>query len=85
MTFREGEMLPDPLYHYPDLFVESVFSLSALESKLVTYVQDPSASSQRLDLSSVPKISRVQAAQEAARMLHFEFFVLYAHLASKRS
>ncbi|KAE9409206.1 coatomer subunit gamma [Gymnopus androsaceus JB14] len=46
---------------------ESVFSLSALESKLVAYVQDPSASSQRLDLSSVPKISRVQAAQEAAR------------------
>ncbi|KAJ4485654.1 adaptin N terminal region-domain-containing protein [Lentinula aciculospora] len=46
---------------------ESVFSLTALESKLVAYVQDPGASSQPLDLSSVPKISRVQAAQEAAR------------------
>ncbi|KAJ3721911.1 coatomer subunit gamma [Lentinula raphanica] len=46
---------------------ESVFSLAALESKLVAYVQDPSASLQPLDLSSVPKISRVQAAQEAAR------------------
>ncbi|KAJ4468530.1 coatomer subunit gamma [Lentinula lateritia] len=46
---------------------ESVFSLAALESRLVAYVQDPSASSQPLDLSSVPKISRVQAAQEAAR------------------
>ncbi|THV06534.1 Coatomer, gamma subunit [Dendrothele bispora CBS 962.96] len=46
---------------------ESVFSLSALESKLVSYVKDPSAATQPLDLSSVPKISRAQAAQEAAR------------------
>ncbi|KAJ3789993.1 coatomer subunit gamma [Lentinula aff. detonsa] len=46
---------------------ESVFSLTALESKLVAYVQDPNASSQPLDLSSVPKISRAQAAQESAR------------------
>ncbi|KIK70520.1 hypothetical protein GYMLUDRAFT_32551 [Collybiopsis luxurians FD-317 M1] len=46
---------------------ESVFSLAALESKLVAYVQDPGASSQPIDLSSIPKISRGQAAQEAAR------------------
>ncbi|KAF6754279.1 coatomer subunit gamma [Ephemerocybe angulata] len=46
---------------------ESVFSLAALEAKLVAYVKDPSASSEPLDVSSVPKISRAQAAQEAAR------------------
>ncbi|KAJ2934308.1 hypothetical protein H1R20_g2752, partial [Candolleomyces eurysporus] len=46
---------------------ESVFSLAALEAKLVAYVKDPAAAAQPLDTSSVPKISRVQAAQEAAR------------------
>ncbi|KAG6911358.1 hypothetical protein DXG01_001029 [Tephrocybe rancida] len=46
---------------------ESVFSLAALESKLVAYVKDPSASTQAFDASSVPKISRSQAAQDAAR------------------
>ncbi|KAF9270770.1 coatomer subunit gamma [Marasmius fiardii PR-910] len=50
-----------------DVFVkeESVFSLSALESKLVSYIKD--SATQPLDLSTVPKISRAQAAQEAAR------------------
>ncbi|RXW24547.1 hypothetical protein EST38_g1280 [Candolleomyces aberdarensis] len=46
---------------------ESVFSLAALEAKLVAYVKDPAAAAQPLDTSSVPKISRAQAAQEAAR------------------
>ncbi|PPQ77020.1 hypothetical protein CVT25_014837 [Psilocybe cyanescens] len=46
---------------------ESVFSLSALESKLVAYVKDPSAATQPFDASSIPKISRAQAAQEVAR------------------
>ncbi|KAG5645353.1 hypothetical protein DXG03_006415 [Asterophora parasitica] len=46
---------------------ESVFSLAALESKLVAYVKDPSAAAQPFDASSVPKISRSQAAQDAAR------------------
>ncbi|KAG5340755.1 hypothetical protein C0989_000419 [Termitomyces sp. Mn162] len=46
---------------------ESVFSLAALESKLVTYVKDPSSSTQAFDISSVPKISRSQAAQDASR------------------
>jgi len=46
---------------------ESVFSLAALESKLVAYVKDTSAAERPFDVSSVPKISRVQAAQEAAR------------------
>ncbi|KAF5372830.1 hypothetical protein D9757_011128 [Collybiopsis confluens] len=45
---------------------ESVFLLAALKSKLVAYVQDPSASSQILDLSSVLKISRAQAARPSA-------------------
>ncbi|KAF5385266.1 hypothetical protein D9615_001157 [Tricholomella constricta] len=46
---------------------ESVFSLAALESKLVAYVKDPSAAAQPFDVSSIPKISRSQAAQDAAR------------------
>ncbi|KAJ2918352.1 hypothetical protein MD484_g2065, partial [Candolleomyces efflorescens] len=46
---------------------ESVFSLAALEAKLVAYVKDPAAAAQPLDISSVPKISRAQAAQESAR------------------
>ncbi|KAA1467767.1 coatomer subunit gamma [Dentipellis sp. KUC8613] len=46
---------------------DSVFSLSALEAKLVAYVKDPDASEKVFDASSVPKVSREQAAQEAAR------------------
>ena len=46
---------------------ESVFSLDALESRLVSYVNDPSASTAPFDVSSIPKISRAQAAAEAAR------------------
>lgn len=47
--------------------VESVFSLAALESKLVAYVKDVSASAKPFDVSSIPRISRAQAAQDAAR------------------
>jgi len=52
-----------------DVYVkeESVYSLAALESKLVAYVKDPEASHEAFDASSVPKISRAQAAQDAAR------------------
>ncbi|KAI0281688.1 coatomer subunit gamma [Russula aff. rugulosa BPL654] len=46
---------------------DSVFSLSALEAKLVAYVRDADAASQPFDVSSVPKVSREQAAQEVAR------------------
>ncbi|KAJ3503247.1 hypothetical protein NLJ89_g8517 [Agrocybe chaxingu] len=46
---------------------ESVFSLAALESKLVAYVKDPASAEQPFDVSTVPKISRAQAAQEAAQ------------------
>jgi hypothetical protein len=46
---------------------DSVFSLSALEAKLVAYVRDADAASQPFDYSSVPKVSREQAAQEVAR------------------
>lgn len=46
---------------------ESTFSLAALESKLVSYVNDPSSSKAAFDASSIPKISREQAAQESAR------------------
>jgi len=47
--------------------VDSVFSLTALESKLVAYIKDPSVAPEPLDFSSVPRISRAQAAQDAAR------------------
>ncbi|KAF9780088.1 coatomer subunit gamma [Thelephora terrestris] len=46
---------------------ESVFSLDVLESKLVSYVNDPSASATPFDASSIPKISRAQAAADSAR------------------
>jgi len=45
---------------------ESVFSLAALESKLVVYVKDSAALTEPFDVSLVPKISRVQAAQDSA-------------------
>jgi coatomer subunit gamma len=46
---------------------ESIYSLAALEAKLVSYVNDPETSGQPFDTSSVPKVSRRQAAMEAAR------------------
>ena len=46
---------------------DSVFSLLALESKLVAYVRDTDATDQPFDVSLVPKVSREQAAQEVAR------------------
>ncbi|KAH7886212.1 coatomer subunit gamma [Phlebopus sp. FC_14] len=46
---------------------ESVFSLAALESKLVAYVNDPHATFQPFDSASIPKISRAQLAAEASR------------------
>jgi len=44
-----------------------VFSLSALEAKLVAYVNDEDAADEPFDASSIPKISREQAQQESAR------------------
>lgn len=49
-----------------------MFSLAVLETKLVAYVKDPAAAVQPFDVSSVPKISRAQAAQEAARVLSIQ-------------
>ena len=46
---------------------DSVYSLAALEAKLVSYVNDRDAVQKPFDTSSVPKISRAQAAQDAAR------------------
>lgn len=46
---------------------DAVFSLATLESKLVEYVNDKSALAQPFDISSIPKVSRAQAQQEAAR------------------
>ncbi|KAI6048037.1 coatomer subunit gamma [Pisolithus marmoratus] len=52
-----------------DVYVkeESVFSLAALESKLVAYISDPVAASQPFDVTSIPKVSRAQLAAESIR------------------
>ena len=55
-----------PVIHHT---LDSVFSLLALESKLVAYVRDSDATDVPFDVSSVPKVSREQAAQEVAREL----------------
>jgi hypothetical protein len=47
---------------------DSVYSLASLEAKLVSYINDPSASETPIDISAIPKVSREQAAQESARM-----------------
>lgn len=44
-----------------------MFSLTALESKLVAYVNDAAAATQPFDSSAIPKISRAQLAAEASR------------------
>ncbi|KAG8780109.1 coatomer subunit gamma [Ceratobasidium sp. 428] len=46
---------------------EGVFSLAALESKLVAYVNDADAQTEAFDASDIPKISREQAQAESAR------------------
>ncbi|KAG8910243.1 coatomer subunit gamma [Tulasnella sp. 408] len=46
---------------------DSVFSLAALESQLVSYVNDSAAAETPFDVSGVPKVSRAQAQQESAR------------------
>ncbi|KAJ6601355.1 coatomer subunit gamma [Mycena vulgaris] len=51
----------------PYIKEDSVLSLAALESKLVSYVKDAGASAQPFDVSNIPKISRAQAAVDAAR------------------
>jgi len=59
------------------IYIESVFSLAALESKLVAYVNDVDASAQPFDTSSIPKISRAQLAAESTRQYTcFLFFLI---------
>jgi len=46
--------------------VEATYSLAALESELVGYVKDNSRHSTAFDISTIPKVSRDQAAAEIA-------------------
>ncbi|CAE6466929.1 unnamed protein product [Rhizoctonia solani] len=46
---------------------EGVFSLAALESKLVAYVNDPDAQTESFDASEIPRVSKEQAKAESAR------------------
>ena len=60
-----------------DWSIESIYSLSALESKLVAYISDVDALEQPFDVTDIPKISREQAAKDAARtLLHTGLFGL---------
>ncbi|KAH9849263.1 coatomer subunit gamma [Lenzites betulinus] len=56
----------------PYIKEESIYSLSALESKLVSYLSDPETMDQPLDVSDVPKISKEQAAKDSARVSTLE-------------
>lgn len=58
---------------------EAIFSLSALESKLVSYISDPDSTAQPFDVSAIPKISREQLAKEAARKSN-DVLILRLHL-----
>lgn len=54
-------------WHLPSDMTESTFSLSALESKLVSYITDSSALQKPFDIVSIPKISKEQARLEAQK------------------
>lgn len=60
------------------LTTDSVFSLAALESKLVAYVSDTDAFDTPFDTSSLPKISREQAQLESARAYCHQY-LLFAY------
>jgi coatomer protein complex subunit gamma len=47
--------------------IDSVYSLATLESKLLAYVNNPEAQTEAFDIQTIPKVSREQARQEAAR------------------
>jgi coatomer protein complex subunit gamma len=55
---------------------ESTFSLSALESKLVSYITSSTAAEKPFDVVSIPKISKEQARQEAQRARNESFSIL---------
>lgn len=57
-----------------------MFSLSALESKLVAYVNDTEAQEVAFDASEIPKISREQSKQENARAYRLFNFVFIGML-----
>ncbi|RDX51183.1 coatomer subunit gamma [Lentinus brumalis] len=57
----------EPPLVQPYIKEETIYSLSALESKLVSYISDPDSFDQPFDTSDLPKISRAQAAKDAAR------------------
>ncbi|OCH95666.1 coatomer subunit gamma [Obba rivulosa] len=57
----------EPKLIQPYIKEDSIFSLSALEAKLVSYISDPEALEKPFEVASIPKISRAQAAKEVAR------------------
>ncbi|KAI1793129.1 coatomer subunit gamma [Ganoderma leucocontextum] len=61
------KLYEEPPLVQPYIKEESIYSLSALESKLVSYISDPDALEQAFDVTDIPKISREQAAKDAAR------------------
>ena len=70
---KEGEPASSLTYSttvFDGLFTDNIlvatFSLAALETELVAYVKDDTRHSQAFDVSSVPKVSKEQAAAEVA-------------------
>ncbi|KAH9932016.1 coatomer subunit gamma [Epithele typhae] len=57
----------EPPLIQPYIKEEAIYSLSALESKLVSYISDLDSLDEAFDASDIPKISREQAAKDAAR------------------
>ena len=51
-------------------FAEGTFPLASLESELAAYVSHPEKQEQAFDITTIPKISREQAAAEVPRMSH---------------
>ena len=49
---------------------EGTFPLASLESELAAYVSHPEKQEQAFDITTIPKISREQAAAEVPRMSH---------------
>ncbi|CAE7122410.1 unnamed protein product [Rhizoctonia solani] len=64
---KDGALLIHSFQTGTDAEIEGVFSLAALESKLVAYVNDADAQTESFDASEIPRVSKEQAKAESAR------------------
>lgn len=61
------------------LWLDATYTMAALEAKLASYVSNPAAASEPLDISTVPKISKEQARQDAIRQSSLRVNCVEAH------